>query len=179
MNSTPVKVPGLRSLFWNDVFFKRAVHLGGFGLMVAAGFWWLSQPVPNAPVPVDVSLEKKVPPIALGVAALGLLLAAWRFLRVKKVFTEGTLIRGVVEDLNVETWQTSANVDQSHGSRSRTERSYYATLRYTALGVERTVRQKLPNSGFTFGLMKGGEVELMVLDSQPEKPFIRPVYLGR
>jgi hypothetical protein len=179
MNSAPSSIPGFRSLFWNDPIFKRAISLCGFGVMVATGFWWLSQPVPNARVPVDVSMEKKVPPIALAVAALALVAASWRYLQVRKIFTEGTLIRGVVEDLEVETWQTSANMDQSHGSNSRTERSHYATIRYTARGLERKVRQKLPNSGFTFGLKKGGEVELMVTDSQPERPFIRAVYLRR
>ena len=76
-----------------------------------------------------------------------------------------------------ETWQTSANVDQSHGSRKKTMRSYYATIRYTIRGTERTLRQKLFHAGDTYGLEKGGEVELMLLDSPPGKPLIRAVFL--
>lgn len=124
-------------------------------------------------------MAERVPPVALAVAALALVVAVWRYFRVKKIFTEGALIRGTVVELKTDTWQTSANVDQSHGMKKRTERSYYATLRYTAQGAERTVRQKLPNSGFAFGLKQDGPVDLMVLDSIPDKPLIRAVYLGR
>ncbi len=179
MNSTPPSIPSVSSLFWNDFPFKRAVSVCGFAVMVAVGFWWLSQPMPNAVVPVDVSFEKRVPPVALAVSALALLVAVWRYLRVRKFFTRGSVIHGTVEELKTDTWQTTANVDQSHGTKYRTERSYHITLRYTAMGAERTVRQKLPNSGFTFGLKQGGEVELMVLDSLPDKPLIRAVYLRK
>ena len=182
MNSAPPAIPTLSMLFWNDRIFHRAVYFAGFALMVAVGFWWVSRPMPNAPPPsVDLSFEKamaeRIPPVALAVAALALLVAGLRYLRVRKVFTEGSLIRGTVQELKSESFQTTANVDQSHGTKYRTVHSYYITLRYTAQGVERTVRQKLPNSGFTFGLREGGEVELMVLDSKPDRPYIRAVYL--
>ncbi len=58
-------------------------------------------------------------------------------------------------------------------------RYYWATLRYLWDGEERTVNVKLPNSGFTFGLVKGHETDLIVLRSLPHKPLIRAVYLGR
>ena len=35
------------------------------------------------------------------------------------------------------------------------------------------------NSGFTFGLAEGGHTELAVLDSAPNDPLVRAVYLGR
>ena len=38
---------------------------------------------------------------------------------------------------------------------------------------------RLPNSGFTFGLVKGGQTDLMVLEWSPDRPLIRAIYLGR
>lgn len=176
-------VPDLLLLRANDAWFKRAVNLAGFGVMVAVGFWWFGRPMENVPPSVDLSFEtamaEVIPPVALTVSALALAVAVLRYFHVRKVFTRGKSIRGVVEDLKTEAWTTSANVDQSHGMKSVTRRSHYATVRYTVWGRERKVRVKLPNSGFTFGLQKNGEVDLMVLESQPDKPLIRAVYLGK
>jgi hypothetical protein len=179
----PAEVPGLLSLQANDLFFKRAMNICGFGVIVAVGFWWFGRPMPGVPPSVDLSFEiemaRVIPPIALGVSLVSLLLAAVRYLRVRKVFTEGVVVRGVVEELKTDTWQTSANMDQSYRKKTSTQRSYYATIRYAVRGPEQKVRLKLPSAGFTFGLQKDGEVELMVLESQPEKPLIRAVYLGK
>lgn len=183
MNSATPSIPSARSLYRSDFIFKRAVNTCGFAVIVAAGFIWASQPIPNAPPSVDLSFEaamaKWVPPVAFAVAALALIVAVWRYLRVRKVFVQGAVIRGTVEELKTDIWKTTANVDQSHGTKYRTMRSYYATIRYTAQGAERVVRQKLPNSGFVFGLTQGAAVDLMVLDSMPDRPLIRAVYLGR
>lgn len=181
MNSNSPSVPGLDSLYWNDFLFGFCLKVCGFGIVVAAGFWWLGQPMPNAQAMAGKSFEalmsEKVPPIALAVAGLALLVAAWRFLRVRKIFTEGEIILGTVEELKTETWQSSANVDQSHGSKTTTRRSHYATIRYTIRSTERTKRWKLFHSGDSYGLKKGGQAELMVLDSSSNKPLIRAVYL--
>lgn len=181
MKTHEPSVPGLSSLYWNDSLFGFGLKVGGFGIVVAAGFWWLGQPMPNAqPLAgnsFEASMAAKVPPIALSVAALALLLAAWRYLRVRKIFVEGEIILGTVEELKTETWQSSANVDQSHGAKSTTRRSYDVTIRYTIRGIERTLTQKLCHSGDTYGLKKGAQAELMVLDSSSGKPLIRAVYL--
>lgn len=124
-------------------------------------------------------MSEKIPPIALAVAALALVAAVWRYARVRKVFTEGALIQGKVVELKTDIWETTANRDQSRGINKETRRSYYITFLYKVLGTEHTVRQKLPHSGSTYGLKQGGEVDLMVLDSHPNKPFIRAVYLWR
>lgn len=181
MKSHSPPTPSLDSLYWNDPVFGLGLKACGFGLVVAAGFWWLGQPMPNAQPLADSSFEAsmsaKVPPIALVVAGLALLVAAWRFLLVRKIFTEGEIILGTVEELKTDIWRSSANVDQSHGSKSTTRRSHYATIRYTIRGIERTKKWKLFHSGDTYGLKKGGQAELMVLDSSPNKPLIRAVYL--
>lgn len=182
-SSSPGPLPSLRSLFWNDALFRLAVTVAGFGLMVAVGFWWVTQPQPNVAVVIDRSFEeavgKVVPPVALAVAAVALILAAWRWRYVRKIFTEGAVVPGKVVKLKCNKWQTSANVDQSHGSKTETRYSYYITFSYTVKGEERTLTRKLPNSGFVFGIREGGPVELMVHESRPDKPLIRPVYLRR
>ncbi|MEQ1841017.1 MAG: hypothetical protein ABL994_11440, partial [Verrucomicrobiales bacterium] len=181
MNSNSPSVPGPGSLYWNDFLFGFCLKVCGFGIVVAAGFWWLGQPMPNAQPMAGKSFEAlmsgKVPPIALAVAGLALLVAAWRYLRVRKIFTEGEIILGTVEELKTETWQSSANVDQSHSSKTTTRRSHYVTIRYTIRGTERTKRWKLFHSGDSYGLKKGGQAELMVLDESSNKPLIRAVYL--
>jgi hypothetical protein len=180
MNSAPQPIPGLRMLYDRDLVIRRGANMLGFGLMIAAGVWWVTRPYPGVPATVDRTFEEMARPwgIAGGfaLAALGGLILLWRWLRVRKILTQGKTIQAMVEDLEVETWQSSANVDQSHGMKSKTMRSYYATLRYTAQGAERKVRQKLPNSGFTFGLIKGRQTEVMVLDEAPLKPLLRAVY---
>lgn len=181
MNPNAPAVPSLGSLYWNDSLFGFGLKVCGFGIVVAAGFWWLGQPMPNAqPLAgntFEATVAAKVPPIALGVAGLALFVAVWRYLRVRKIFVEGEIIHGTVEELKTETWQSSANVDQSHGSKSTTRRSNYATIRYQIRGIERTSQWKLCHSGDTYGLKKGGQAELMMLDGSSGKPLIRAVYL--
>lgn len=183
MNPTAPRLPSLSTLFWNDSLFKGATRLGAFGIVVALGIRWATQPMPNADPAIDLSFElamgERVPPIALAISALALLVAVWRYLQVRKVFTQGLPVQGTLAGLQVDAWQTSANIDQSHGRRSTKRYSHYATLRYTVGGTEHTVRQKLPNSAFTFGLREGGPVDLMVLESAPDKPLICAVYLPR
>ena len=177
--SSPGPLPSLRSLYWNDALFRRAVKTAGFAVFVAVGVWWATQP--NVAVVIDRSFEdaagKVAPPVALAVSALALILAAWRWQYVRKIFTEGAAVPGKVVKLKCDKWQTSANVDQSHGSKMETRYSYSITFSYIVKGEERTLTRKLPNSGFVFGLKEGGPVELMVHDSRPDKPLIRPVYL--
>ncbi len=181
MKSNSPAVPSLGSLYWNDFLFGFCLKICGFGIVVAAGFWWLGQPMPNAqPLPgssFEASISAKVPPIALGVAGLALIVAAWRYLRVRRIFIEGEIILGTVDELKTDVWRSSANVDQSHGSKSTTRRSHFATIRYAIRGIERTKRWKLFHSGDSYGLKKGGQAELMVLDSSSNKPLIRSVYL--
>lgn len=170
-------------MFWNDGIFKRSVNTAGFALMWAVGVWWVTQPVPGVPASVDRSFEEAirpvVPPIAAAISAIAVIISIWRWFFVRKVFTEGAVVTGKIVKLKCEKWETSAGRDQSHGSNTETRYSYYVTFSYTVNGEERTLKRKLPNSGFYFGLHEGGPVELMVHPSRPNKPLIRPVLLRR
>lgn len=180
MNSTPPTIPGLKSLYWNDAAIRRSANAFGFGLIIAAGMKWASQPVDTGLPPIDNSANLEFAKwVILGglvLSALGGLILLWRYLWVRKVFTQGITLKGMVENIEVHSWSQESS--SSSSSKSVTRYSYYATLRYDMQGKERKVRLKLPNSGFTFGLAKGKETDLVVLDSAPEKPFIRAVYLG-
>lgn len=107
-------------------------------------------------------------------AVLAVIVLAWRYRTVKKILTNGSIITGTVEDLEVYSHRTNSDSSTSRPSYSR---SYYATVRYAIHGTEKTVCLKIPNSGYTFGLVKGRETELIVLDELPNKPLIRSVYL--
>lgn len=176
-------LPTFRTMFWNDGIFKRAVNAAGFALMWAVGIWWVTRPIPNPAVQLDRGFEEDVgavvPPIAAAICAVAVIIAIWRWFYVRKMFTEGTVVQGKILKLKCEKWQTSANVDQSHGSKSETRYSYYMAFSYTVNGQERTLQRKLPSSGFSFGLHEGGPVELVVHESKPDKPLIRPLYLNR
>lgn len=181
--ATNAPVPTFKSLFWHDALFGKAVKTAGFAAFVAAGMWWASRPMPNVAVQVDRTFEDAVgeivPIVGLAVSAVAVLLAFWRRMYVRKVFTEGSIVQGKVVKLKCEKWETSANVDQSHGSKTQTRYSYYITFSYSVNGEERTLKRKLPNSGFVFGLHEGGTVELMVHPSKPSRPLIRPVLLKK
>lgn len=182
MKPTPAPaLPSLSTLYWNDRAFGRWVKAFGFSLVVAGGMWWATRPVPGALVTentaFDAELGKAVPPIALAVAVLALVLLVWRYLVVKKTFTQGTIVKGVVED--IEVYSREQDADRTHGQKRSYVRTYWATLVYNFAGKERRVKVRLPNSGFTFGLAKGHETDLVVLESRPDKPLIRSVYLKR
>jgi len=174
-------VPSLKSLYQQDFIFGRAVKVGVFLVIVAAGVRWATEPSRAPQTPVDLSMDKAlgdwVPLIALTLAALGPVVAVSRYRWVKKVFTEGITVKATVEDLEVYSWRPDSSGSTSIKKASR--HAYYAKLRYAVLGVERTIERKIPNSGYTFGLVKGRETELVVLESSPDRPLIRSVYLGK
>lgn len=180
MNTPTTSVPGLSKLYWCDLTFRRAVTACGFGLLVAAGIWWLapvSSPDPSVDLSFEIAMGKWVPPVGLMLSAVGMLVLAWRRRLVKKILTEGTIIKGVVEKL--ESHATRTNDDDHAGVKPIYRHSWWATVRYMAGGREWRVTLRLPGSGFSYGLAKDGETELSVLDSKPGKPLIRAVYLGQ
>ena len=181
MATTPSALPSFKSLYYIDSTIGRAGFTTLFALVAAAGFYWVSQPV-NAMVKVENSpLEEWVmqwgPAAALGVAALALLILVRRHAWLKKILTQGTPIKGTVEDVTIYEREApkSKNAPAFGGAKIRT---YYTTIRYTWQGKENQVRFKLPFSPSTYQITKGGEVDLLILESNPKKPVIRKVYLS-
>jgi len=174
-------MPGFRKLYQHDLTIARAANAVGFGLMVAGGVWWATQPVPGALPATEPSFEAMVAPWGitggLVVSAMAAIVLVMRLLFVKKVLTQGATIKGMVEDIDVLSYETHSDTRPT-GKRSY-RHSYFATLRFTSGGVERKLRLKLPNSGFTYGLAKGQETDLMVLDTAPSRPLIKAIYINR
>jgi hypothetical protein len=181
MNDTaPHPLPPFRELYWMDFAIRRLVSATGMGVMIAAGFWWASRPMPNAvPLP-EPGFEAWFAPwmIAFGIVLAvvsGLLLLA-RYQRVRKILTEGSVVTGTA--VEVDVFDTNQNSDSTTNRFSRTY-AYYVTIRFECQGREREVRFKLLHSPSTYGIRKDGDVELLVLDQAPAKPLIRSVYTVR
>lgn len=178
MNAGSPSVPSFKMLHRHDRLFGGAVRKGAFGLVVAAGTRWVSNgvvPGPNTPAFEIEAFQLWVPVGALVVATVCATIAVWRYLWVMKVFTKGATIVAKVEDLQVH----DANTRLDPQGRNITTNIYHAVLQYEMHGKERKVRMRLPGSGFSYGLVKGRETEIQVLDEAPENPLIRNVCFGR
>jgi hypothetical protein len=181
MATTPSALPSLKSLYYIDSTIGRAGFTTLFALVAAAGIYWVAQPVPSA-VKVELSpLETWVmqwgPAVALGVASLALLILVRRHAWLKKILTQGTPIKGTVEDVTIYEREAPKS-ENSPAFKTTKIRTYYSVIRYAWKGVETQVRFKLPFSPSTYQISKGGEVDLLILESNPKKPVIRKVYLG-
>ena len=178
MNSALKYVPSLRTLYWAEPAIRKSFTLMIMGLMLAVGIWWVIKPMPNAAPPVSPSLEALYAPwISAGgiiLAALAGIVAAGRYLLVRKTFTSGETIKGTVEEVSRQDTNMHSNTN-----RMKTTPTYvhYVTIRYDLHGDDYKRRFKLPHSPSTYGIKKDGEVDLMVLESLPRSPLIRAVYL--
>ena len=182
MTSTPSSVLSLKSLYHRDNIIGRALRTMGFALFAAAGFKWVSRPVPSAVKvemsPLEVWVLQWGPTVALIVAVVAFIVFMQRFAWVKKVLTQGITIKGVVEDVDLYEREASHS-DTTPAFERPTIRTYFVTIRYAWNGVDKKVRLKLPLSPSTYQMGKGKEVDLRVLESAPDKPLISIVYLGR
>lgn len=150
------------------------------GLILAAGIWWVTQPVSTAVPPVEPPIEVIYGPwVCVGgvvFAALAGLVLMRRYLLVKEILCHGATIKGTVEEMDIYDTNMHSNTNRIQTTPTY---AYYVSIRYDVRGFDRKVRFKLFHSPSTYGITKGGEVDLLVLDSAPHKPLIRVVYLGR
>lgn len=179
MNNTETLFPSFRTLYWQDFTIRRAFNGMIGGLILAAGIWWMIQPVPNAlPQPEPPPEVVYGPWVCVGgivFSVLAGIVLIRRFLLVKEILSHGIAVKGTVEDVDVYV----ATHRETGSSTTTTTRSYHVTFRYEVQGFEQKLRVKLFHSPGTYGLKKEGEVDLIVLESAPHKPLIRAVYLGR
>ena len=175
-------MPNLKSLYYRDFTIQRAIKTIGFTLFAAAGIKWATQPVESV-VKVDHSpLEDWIaqwwPAVALCIAALATLVLVRRYQWIKRVLSSGIKIKGCLEDTDVYTRENSHSDNAPAFQRSYT-RTYYVTITYEWKGVEKRIRRRLPNSPSTYQITKDIGVDLIILDSAPDRPLIGAVYLGR
>lgn len=176
----PPAVPGLKLLFLDDFIFGRAVRIGVFALLAGFGIHWASQPQPNAVVkvehsPLEVVVMQWSIPAGLVIAAIAVLIAVRRRLWIKKVITEGVVITGMVEAVDVSS-RTASHSENTPAFQRPVIRTYWASITYSFLGKQRKFRRRLPNSPGTYSLVKGREVELLIHESAPGSPLIHAIY---
>lgn len=181
MNSdSQPRVPSLRELYWVDFTIRRSATAIMMGGLLSAGVWWMAEtaaPVvpPNEP-PIEIVYGPWVAAAGIGLAVLAGIVLLRRYLLVKEILRHGVSITGIVE--TADRFDTNTHSDTGTLKTTPTY-AYYVTVRYTVDGFEQKVRVKLPHSPGTYGLKQDGDADLLVLNSMPHKPLIRPLYLGR
>lgn len=182
MNTTPSPLPSFRLLYQRDTIIQRAVNAIIAGVVGAAGVVWATQPAKSPPPGVDLSFElaagRWAPVGGAAVSALGGIVLMRRHRLVKQILSQGTTVQATVTDLELVTTTVGSESSTSE-IRRPTRRAYFATLQYEVNGREQKVCLRLPGPGFVYGLVKGRETELAVLEWMPKKPLIRSVYLGQ
>jgi hypothetical protein len=181
MNNAPRTCPGLVSLYWRDFTIKYAVNTAAMALLLAVGIPWATQPVspdqPPAPVFLEAALAEKVSAGFLVLAALALIVLLRRYLLISKILRHGEILRGIVDEIDVLSRRTD---NHTRAIRKPVySYTYFVVIHYGLPAMQKKVRLKLPQSAFTYGMVKGGEADLIVLASTPDKPLLREVYLGR
>lgn len=183
MKSSPfpsISMPGIGHIYWNDSVFGRAARITAFSLIAGFGIHWASQPQPNAVVkvensPLELFVMQWAIPLGLAFAAVALFIATNRYLWIKKVITQGSTVKGIVEKFDEYT-REAPHSDTTPAFQRPKIRTYYVTIRYSFRGEERKLYQKLPNSPGTFQISKEKEVDLLIHDSSPQSPLISAVY---
>jgi hypothetical protein len=180
MNSTAALIPGIRTLYYCDRTFSRALRTFGFCLFATFMIRWATQPVPSAvdivKSPFDIWMAELGPPVALVVAVLALIVTVRRYFWVRKIISEGTIIQGTVEDLDIYEREASHS-DTTPAFERPKIRTYYATIRFNWRGADHQVRYWLPYGASTYKIFKGKETDLILLDSAPKKALLRSLYL--
>jgi hypothetical protein len=175
----PLPMPGFTHLFWNDRTIGFATRASVMAVLAGVGIPWATQPVPGAPVIPGPAIEQDiirwVPFGATGIVLLLLVVLVMRCRFIQAALTHGTLIQGRVEEVDMHATEDSTD----YLGKATYSRSYFATIGYEWEGTPRTLCQKLPTMPSALGVMKGSEVDLIVLASSPRKPLIKSIYTSR
>lgn len=182
MNEPSAPVPTLLALYERDVTFGRAANAAAFALLAGFGIHWAGQPSDSAVVkverpPVEDMIVQWAIPGGIAIAAVAMLILGWRYLWIKKVFQNGVIIKGMVEDVDVYTREISSRSEAHSAFKRPTISSYYAVIRYVWQGTGKTIRRKVALSPSFFDIYIGKETDLILLESAPDRPLIREVYL--
>ena len=182
MNEPAAPVPTLLALYERDFTFGRAANAAAVALPAGFGIHWAGQPSDSAVVqverpPVEDMIVQWAIPGGIAIAAVAVLILVWRYLWIKKVYQNGVIIKGMVEDVDVYTREISGRSETQSAFKRPTISSYYAVIRYVWLGTGKTIRRKVALSPSFFNIYIGKETDLILLESAPDRPLIREVYL--
>ena len=180
---SPTAMPCFQALYTCDFLFQLGCNATVIALIVALMIHWLKPPTPTDPTifvsPPEAFVGEWGSTVAFGIAGLALVAVIRRYLWVKKVLSKGTLIRGRIMKIECRKYDANArlDLDERRWRGPHIVQNYYAEVRYTAGGGEWQVTIGLPLSPHFFKVVSGEEVDLLVLDSSPQRPLLREVYL--
>lgn len=176
-----MKLPSLRSLttlYKLDRPFARLANFAGIMLMGSITLGWAHFQmksfitVESAGIDTHAIQWAAVAGITLVPLSFALLLRRhhWLF----KVVTEGTIIKGQVQRIEVHTTRLPA---EKHAPWTpRLSHTYSVIVAYECGGVTRQTRLKLPSLPGGDSLPEGAAVDLLVLPSTPGSPLLRQAF---
>ncbi len=176
-------MPGFQAFYWCDFLFQLACNATVIALVVGLMIQWFKPPTPTDPTiyvsPPEAFVAEWGSTVAWVIAGLALIAVIRRYRWVKKILSEGTLIKGRVMKVEVREYDANAmlDLDEQRLRGPRIMQNYYAEVRYTAGGGEwqGTIGMTLPPH--LLKVIAGEEVDLLVLDSSPQRPLLREAYL--
>ena len=178
-SALPLPMPEFTHLYWNDRTIGFATRASVMAVLAGVGIPWATQPFPGAPVipspAIELDIIRWAPLGATVIVLLLLVVLVRRYRFVQAVLTRGALIQGRVEEVDMHTTEDSSD----YLGKATYSRSYLATILYEWEGTPRTFYQKLPTMPSALGVVKGREVDLIVLASSPRKPLIKSIYTTR
>lgn len=182
MTTASLPLPRLSTLYWDDRTIRGSIHAIVMAALFAGGFYWVTQPIPGvAPIPGPSFEEEIAPfvPLVTGtLAAVGIVVFLRRWFFIRSVLTQGVIVKGRVDKM--ETVETQTNDNSSTSVRPTYRRTYFATVRYALSdGHPRSACIRLPSSPSVHGVFEDKDIDLVVLESNPNKPLIKSVYARR
>jgi len=173
--------PKFSDLYHADRTIRGSLTLLVMPLLFAAGFYWVTQPIPGVePIPgpsFEAEIAPYVPLVTGTLAAIGLLIFLRRYYFIRSVLSDGLVVKGMVEKM--ESTETQTNSSSSTTVKPIYRRTYFATVSYLVNNSPHTVCLRLPNSPSAHQVFEGRETELVVLPSTPGKPLLKAVYARR
>ncbi|MBL9146505.1 MAG: hypothetical protein JNM99_22685 [Verrucomicrobiaceae bacterium] len=173
-----MSLPSLRSLtslYTLDRPFARIANVTGIVLVVSVTLGWVSHQMKGFVTDESAGIDTHALTWASGAGVvlmvLGLVLMLRRYHWIHQVVSHGTVIKGVLQKIDVHTTRLPA---EKHAPWTpRLSHTYYAVVSYDCGGVTRQARLKLP-AGAT--MTEGAEIDLMILPRTPSQPLLRAVF---
>lgn len=173
-----MSLPSLRSLtslYSLDRPFARIANFTGTVLVASVTLGWVSYQmkgiVTNELAGIDTHALQWASVAGVSLVLMGLALLLRRYHWILQVVSCGTVIKGVVQKIDVHTTRLPA---EKHAPWTpRLSHMHFAVVAYDCGGITRQARLKLP-AGAT--ATEGSEVDLLILPRTPSQPLLRNVF---
>ena len=171
-------LPSLRSLtslYSLDRPFARIANFTGTVLVASVTLGWVSYQmkgiVTDESAGIDTHALQWASVAGGALVVMGLALLLRRYHWILQVVAHGTVIKGVVQKIDIHTTRLPA---EKHAPWTpRLSHMHFAVVSYDCGGITRQTRLKLP-AGAT--ATEGSEVDLMILLRTPSQPLLRHAF---